>query len=212
MDTSLVRRVIDQAPLGVIILAPDLSVRYMNRAACALHSLSPDEPFDDLTFDQIVADPDSVRSALDMVRDQNMQSLIIPYEVEAPPPRRIISASVALVDCGADGTWTVLIAEDVTARKQLESELVETEKMALIGQLVVTLQHEINNQLQVIIGQADVALDSGITDTAVRSNLSEIRRSAQRIAARVHHLTTLDRIETVQYLDHIRMVNLDTDE
>ena len=74
----------------------------------------------------------------------------------------------------------------------------------------MTLQHEINNQLQVIVGQADIALAR--SDQTVRSNLAEIRQSAQRIGARLRHLASLDRVETVQYLDHVRMIDVDKDE
>jgi len=210
MDESLLAKLIEQAPLGIIVMATDLSVRYMNRAARLLHNIPAAESVDTLLFDEIVADPDSVRDPLGMVINDNVEPLVMPYEVGSAPPRRFISAAVGQVVTGSDGTWIILVAEDVTARKQFESELVETEKSSILGQLVVTLQHEINNQLQVIIGQVDTALDQ--SDVIARSNLAEIRQSAQRIGARLRHLASLDRVETVQYLDHVRMIDVDKDE
>jgi len=210
MDESLVTKLIEHAPLGIIVMATDLSVRYMNRAARLLHNILPDDSVDTILFDKIVADPDSVRDPLGMVINNNVELLVVPYEVGSAPPRRFISAAVGRVVTGSDGTWIILVAEDVTARKQLESELVETEKSSVLGQLVVTLQHEINNQLQVIVGQVDMALDQ--SDEIVRSNLAEIRQAAQRIGARLRYLASLDRVETAQYLDHVRMINVDKDE
>jgi len=212
MDDSLLARVVAEAPLGIIVLGADLSVRYMNPAARALHNLAPERDLESLKFDQIVTEPESVRSALEIAREDDMPSLIMPYEVGPSAPRRFISATVAQIAFGGDPESIVLIAEDITARKQFESELVETEKSSLLVQLIVTLQHEINNQLQIIVGQADAVFRSEAIDNGVRSNLAEIRRASQRIAARLRYLASLDRVETVQYLDHIRMINMEKDE
>ncbi len=212
MDESVFIKLIEQAPLGVIVITSDLSVQYMNRAARLLHNIDSYTLIDTLKFDNIVADPDSVRDPLDMVIKDEIEPLVMPYEVGPAPPRRFISASVGRVVCGNGDIWIILVAEDVTARKQFESELVETEKSSVLGQLVVTLQHEINNQLQVIIGQVDMALALDRNDVALRSNMTEIRQAAQRIGARLRHMASLDRVETVQYLDSVRMINIDTDE
>jgi len=212
MEGSLFHEVIEQAPLGIVVLAPDLSVRYMNRSGLVLHNIPEQAAVESIKFDQIVVEPESVRAPLALVLEERIEPLIMPYEVGSELPRKFISAAVGRIECDTGDICLVLVAEDVTARKQLETEVVETEKSSLLGQLVVTLQHEVNNQLQVIIGQADVAIASEALPDALRSNLSEIRRSAQRIAARLHYLAGLDRVETAQYLDHVRMIRVETDE
>ncbi len=211
MEMFLLSQLVEQAPLGIVVLTTDFRVSYMNRAARVLHNIGPGDAIETLYLSEIVAEPDSVLVPLRMVLEQDVEPLIVPYEVGPAAPRRFISASAGRVDCGPDGTWIILVAEDVTARKQLESELVETEKSSLLGQLVVTLQHQINNQLQVIVGQIDMALAGGGLNETVCANLAEVRLAAQRIGAHLRYLAKLDRVETVQYLDHVRMIDVDKD-
>jgi len=42
------------------------------------------------------------------------------------------------------------IGRDITERKKLEQELVQTDKLASLGQLVAGIAHEINNPIAVI--------------------------------------------------------------
>lgn len=210
MDGSFFGRVVEQAPLGIVVLAKNLSVRYMNQTARLLHGLAPGTNTDDVSFDSFMKDPEAVREALDLVCSGSVTSLMIPYEVGTGDERRFIMSTVGGMRSDEEaGDDLLLIADDVTARKELEAEIVETEKTALIGQMLITLQHEINNPLQVIFGQADVASTySGISDE-LKDNLVEIRVAAQRIAALLRHLSSLDRVETVQYINHMRMIDLD---
>jgi signal transduction histidine kinase len=212
MNDSFFGQVVDQAPLGIIVLARDLSVRYMNQAALALHGQARHAPFDKISFADLATEPDAVREALDLVCSQAVTSLIIPYEVHTGSTRRFMLATAGLMkcdECEHEEDGLLLIADDVTARKELEAEIVETEKTALIGQMLLTLQHEINNPLQVIFGQVDVALASAVTTDELKANLGEIQKAAHRIAILLRHLSSLDRVETVQYINHMKMINLD---
>ena len=47
----------------------------------------------------------------------------------------------------------ILIADDVTGEARLESELVKAEKLATIGQMLSTINHEITNPLSNYIDQ-----------------------------------------------------------
>ena len=65
--------------------------------------------------------------------------------------RRRMWLNVATLIQANDDVPTILLAiEDITERKQAESALIKSEKLAAAGRLAATLAHEINNPLQAV--------------------------------------------------------------
>lgn len=54
------------------------------------------------------------------------------------------------------------IYRDITSQRQIQSKLLQTEKMAALGQLVSGIAHELNNPLTSIMGYAQLLLGRGI--------------------------------------------------
>ena len=50
----------------------------------------------------------------------------------------------------------IIMDEDITEQRQMESRLAQSEKLAAIGQLVAGLAHEINNPMAAIIANAQI--------------------------------------------------------
>jgi two-component system cell cycle sensor histidine kinase/response regulator CckA len=77
------------------------------------------------------------------------------------------------------GEW-LLCAEDrtadVTGGRQIQSKLLQTEKMAALGQLVSGIAHELNNPLTAIMGYAQLLLGHGLQ----AAQLSEARKVFQQ--------------------------------
>ncbi len=94
---------------------------------------------------------------------------------------------------------------DVTARKTAETALRATEqqlrqahKMEAIGRLAGGVAHDFNNVLTAIFGYVDLLLDEFDEDDPRRSDLIEIRRSADRAAALTRQLLAFSRKQVVQ--------------
>ncbi|RKY66090.1 MAG: hypothetical protein DRQ08_03990, partial [Candidatus Latescibacterota bacterium] len=88
---------------------------------------------------------------------------------------------------------------DITERRRLEEErerlrerLMQSEKLASIGQLVAGVAHELNNPLTVVTGYAELAVRR-TQDEALRSQLRQILESAQRAASIVQNLLSFAR-------------------
>jgi two-component system NtrC family sensor kinase len=51
--------------------------------------------------------------------------------------------------------WTVVI-RDITESRRLQQQLIRSEKLSAVGQLISGIAHELNNPLQAVVGYADV--------------------------------------------------------
>ncbi len=98
------------------------------------------------------------------------------------------------------GAGGMCITQDITRVVTLEQELVKNERMALFGQMAIALNHEINNPLLVVIGNAESLLVSGSLDEHTRDALSAIVDAGQRIAKVTHRLRKIEQIQLTEYV------------
>ena len=105
----------------------------------------------------------------------------------------------------------IFIAKDITERKKLEYQIIQSEKMAAIGQLAAGMAHEINNPLFVISGRIEMMLEEKDLAEGVRQTLDVINTQANRIRKLVDQLLKFSRkappkFETINVNDTIEGV------
>lgn len=86
----------------------------------------------------------------------------------------------------------VASARDVTESKRLEQQLMQSEKLAAIGQMVSGVAHELNNPLTAILGVSDLLLEKPADDDA-RRQLQLIHKQARKAAELVQGLLMFSR-------------------
>ncbi len=107
--------------------------------------------------------------------------------------QRIFTVSGLAVTGVAPGT-VVLVFEDQTDKRRLQHQLIQSEKMSAMGQLIAGVAHDLNNPLASVIGFADYLVESA--DAApphLREPLRAIRQEAERAAGIVKNLLTFAR-------------------
>ncbi|HXM33139.1 MAG TPA: ATP-binding protein, partial [Chthoniobacterales bacterium] len=82
---------------------------------------------------------------------------------------------------------------DVTARKQLQDQLVRSQKMEAFGQLAGGVAHDFNNFLTTILGYSDLLLDELGMKGEVKKHISEIRNAAGRASVLTAQLLAFSR-------------------
>lgn len=82
-------------------------------------------------------------------------------------------------------------------RKDMELKLLHTQKLESVGQLAGGVAHDFNNMLSVILGNADMALETLAPTHSVCENLMEIRRAASRSADITRQLLAFARKQVI---------------
>ncbi|HMQ69583.1 MAG TPA: ATP-binding protein [Ignavibacteria bacterium] len=88
---------------------------------------------------------------------------------------------------------SVGIVRDITVIKNLEKELREKEKLALIGEVVSSIAHNLSNPLNIISGNADYLLLDKKVDDPEYEELKTILDEATRITKSIRHLLNFSR-------------------
>jgi two-component system NtrC family sensor kinase len=97
----------------------------------------------------------------------------------------------ALRDSAGRVTHFVGVERDMTDDHALRDQLVHSERLSAIGELIAGVAHEINNPLQTIIGCTELMLDE--TDPSNRSDLELVRKEAMRAGQIVRNLLAFAR-------------------
>jgi two-component system cell cycle sensor histidine kinase/response regulator CckA len=83
--------------------------------------------------------------------------------------------------------------QDITERRQLEAQLLRSQKMEAIGQLAGGIAHDFNNLLVVISGGVDFASSALAPEDPVQADLREVQSAAARAANLTRQLLTFAR-------------------
>ena len=127
--------------------------------------------------------PQVLRDLLDVAGDAPHRDEIV---TQVPESRHIGVVARA----GSDGGLVML--RDQTDERLLQERLLQSEKMASVGQLVSGVAHELNNPLTGVMGFAQLLLARDLDET-VRTQVQTIYGEAERAAKIVQNLLSFAR-------------------
>jgi PAS domain S-box-containing protein len=105
-----------------------------------------------------------------------------------------LSANFMPIKDEQDRVISVLcIAREITEQKELENQLVNTEKLASMGTLAAGVAHELNNPLGVILGFTDLMLEKFDRDSQNYQDLRTIERHSLHCKQVVENLLSFAR-------------------
>ncbi len=111
-----------------------------------------------------------------------------PLEVRAGDRILLVTA----IPSGEPGA-AVLLFEDQTEKRRLQEQLLQSEKMSAIGQLIAGVAHDLNNPLASVVGFSDLLGEAADVPPRLAEPLAVIRQEAERASAIVRNLLSFAR-------------------
>src|SRR5438552_16361704 len=103
--------------------------------------------------------------------------------------RALLLTTIPMAEPGS----AVLVFEDQTDRRRLQEQLIQSEKMSAIGQLIAGVAHDLNNPLASVVGFSDFLAEAGEVPPRLAEPLQVIRQEAERAATIVKNLLSFAR-------------------
>jgi two-component system NtrC family sensor kinase len=102
--------------------------------------------------------------------------------------RTMLGMASPLLDAeGGKPTGVIISVRDVTMEKKLEQQIIQSERLAAMGQMIGGFAHELNNPLTSILGMSEL-LQEGETSEARRKQITVLHQQARRAAEIVQNL------------------------
>jgi two-component system, NtrC family, sensor kinase len=86
----------------------------------------------------------------------------------------------------------IVSLHDITVEKKLEQQIIQSERLAAMGQMIGGFAHELNNPLTGILGMSELLQDNEMPDDA-RKQLTTLHQQARRAADIVQNLLYFSR-------------------
>ena len=140
---------------GIAVVGPTGAVLRANRALAALAEL-PEAELVGRNFGEMLFGASEAVAGL--IEAAYRGERTVPLVLRPERSHRVLRLTAAPLREAERGSVVILI-EDVTEQRILEAQIIQSDKMASIGQLVSGVAHELNNPLTSIAGLAELLLE-----------------------------------------------------
>ncbi|HWC98743.1 MAG TPA: PAS domain S-box protein, partial [Candidatus Sulfopaludibacter sp.] len=145
-------------------------------------------------------------NAIDIFRDELVRLAAGHFSFQTEFPvrtldgdERLVDMIVTIVDTARHDWSRVIVAFfDITDRKRLEEQFVQSQKMESLGRLAGGIAHDFNNLLTVINGYTDWVLREMEAGNPFRPHLTSVRDAGERCAELTQQLLAFSRKQIVR--------------
>ncbi len=182
-------------------------VVFWNTASEGLYGFSREEALG-RHLEELIIPPEMRDGVIEAINSWLNQGIAIPagelvLQKKGGQPVNVFSSHVMQLNIHGEAEM-YCVDIDLTERKRSEAErdklqaqLLQSQKMELVGRLAGGVAHDFNNMLQTIIGYSDLALAQIEAASPVHDGLLEIRKAAMRSADLTRQLLAFARKQAV---------------
>jgi nitrogen-specific signal transduction histidine kinase len=199
--------VLNHLKLGVIVLDADFNTTFFNRDQAALFQRLGVEKSIFEVIGAPIADTYPIFNAEEwesiysrVLRSGEMVTWAkLPYPRQNPASYFLVNVvPLAAEEDRLPGA--ICITDDVTRTVALENELIRKERLALVGQMTIALNHEINNPLTAILGTSESLLFNQTLPPELMARIETIRGNSLRIVDVTRRLREIEEIHLTEYI------------
>lgn len=192
---------IERMPIAYILTDSEFKCVRWNPSAERIFGFSQNEMLGRYAFDSIV--PEKSRATANKISQQ-----IAAGRMDAHGEFTNITKDGTSITCEWHNTpmfdesgkfvGLLSLALDVSARKKLEAQLLQSQKMEAIGQLAGGVAHDFNNLLTVIFGYSEMVMADPGASSSIHNSAKLINESAERAAGLTGQLLAFSRKTMLQ--------------
>jgi PAS domain S-box-containing protein len=101
--------------------------------------------------------------------------------------RTMLGTASPMLDTEGKPAGVIISVRDVTTEKKLEQQVIQSERLAAMGQMIGGFAHELNNPLTSILGMTELLQDTETSESS-RKQLVSLHQQARRAAEIVQNL------------------------
>ena len=150
---SFAAQIVDSLPVGLYVIDRGYRIRAWNRKReTGTQGVSREEAMGREIFEVLDRQPrDLLKREFDRVFDTGQVQQVEVASSASGETRHYRITKIPMRQDGEHISHVITIGEDVTAWRQAQQRLTETDKLAAVGQLAAGVMHEINNPLATIL-------------------------------------------------------------
>ncbi|MGB6432338.1 MAG: PAS domain S-box protein, partial [Candidatus Acidiferrales bacterium] len=194
-EREFARRLMDSLPDLVFVLDRELRYTFASPSLKDVLGYEPEEIICSRLGEH--ADPEDSPALLAMLREliagRGTHGTIEYRARHKTGEWRLMRTTVRpVVDTEGRIEGVIASARDITEQRHVEQQLVQSERLAAMGQMIAGVAHELNNPLTAILGVTELVRE-GVEEPGMRRQLDLAHRQARRAAHIVQSLLTFSR-------------------
>ncbi len=203
---------VESAPIAIIATDSRGRISYFSRGAEELLGYEAREvhrlPFRDLLLEE----PGDLGLLLNHIGEGcERQTFEVKMSTRVGKAAAVSLTVTPLCSAGGQTCGLLCLGTDLSEIRRLQQALIEQERLAAITEAVATVNHEINNPLTPILGNAQLLLEGGKPlEPEVERRLRVIEANAWKIHEIVIKLSQITRTVRTHYYGEAKMLDLDS--
>jgi two-component system, cell cycle sensor histidine kinase and response regulator CckA len=190
------RQLVEDLPVGLFRVAPREEGAFLmvNPAFVRMFGYQSKDQVTVQSVQELYRFPEMRKHVMEMLRaEQSLQGLEVAFKkCDGSPLVGLVTAHVVL-DSNAAPLYIDGIIEDITARKRLENQIRQRQKMEAIGTLAGGIAHDFNNILASIFGFAEAAKLQYAKGGPIEAHLDEILSGGLRARSLIKQILAFSR-------------------